>query len=202
MTHLEPGARIEPRNVSTADGREQRFPYAEGVTHLQLRRFAGCPICGEHLRPFAERAEELNAAGVQEMIVFKSDAAHVRRFEGALPFDTLPDPDGHWYAELGVRSTAGSLLNLRAVWAFVAGVARNRSLRGSLTLGDHLGLPADFLLTQDGTVLGCYYGTGAADGWSVDEVLQPGGFAPTGVRAVDRTARGQSISQALDAPGS
>ena len=172
MTRLEPGARIEPRRVETADGREQRFPHAERLTHLQLRRFAGCPICGEHLRPFAERAGELAAGGVHEVIVFKSDAAHVRRFEGALPFDTLPDPDGAWYTELGVRSTARSLVNLRAVWAFVVGVARNRSLQGSLTLGDHLGLPADFLLTTDGTVRGCYYGTGAADGWSVDEVLR------------------------------
>ncbi len=172
MTRMEPGARIEPRTVRTAADAEQTFPAPEGLTHLQIRRFAGCPICGEHLRPFVERAAELDAAGVHEVVVFKSDAAHVRRFEGHLPFDTLPDPEGRWYAELGVRSTIAALANVSAVRAFVVGVVSNRSLRGSLSLGDHLGLPADFLLTPDGTVQDCYYGTGAADGWSVDDVLR------------------------------
>lgn len=172
MPHLDPGARIDPRTVHPTDDAEQRFPAAEGVTHLQVRRFAGCPICAEHLRPFAERADELAAAGVHEVIVFKSDAANVRRHESHLPFATLPDPDGHWYAELDVGSTPRSLLNLRAVWAFVTGVVRQRSLQGSLSLGDHLGLPADFLLDPDGTVLDRYYGSGATDGWSVHDVLR------------------------------
>ncbi len=171
MNRRAPGSSVRPRTVTDASGVEHPFPAREGSTHLQVRRFAGCPICGEHLAPFVDRADELDAAGVTEVVVFKSDAAHVRRHESHLPFLTLPDPDGRWYAELGVRSTITSLLHPRAVLAFLRGVVRTRSLGGSLSLGDHLGLPADLLLEPDGTVVDACYGTDASDGWSVDQVL-------------------------------
>lgn len=55
------------------------------------------------------------------------------------------------------------------------------SLRARLTGSEHppplhptggrLGLPADFLIAGDGTVLACKYGTHAYDQWSVDELL-------------------------------
>jgi len=35
----------------------------------------------------------------------------------------------------------------------------------------HLGLPADFLIAPDGSVLAAKYGRYASDQWSVDELL-------------------------------
>ena len=47
--------------------------------------------------------------------------------------------------------------------------------RGKGTLGtlteSHLGMPADFLIDTDGTVLAAKYGEHGADQWSVDELL-------------------------------
>ncbi len=37
--------------------------------------------------------------------------------------------------------------------------------------GGRLGLPADFLIAPDGSVLACKYGSHAYDQWSVDDIL-------------------------------
>ena len=37
--------------------------------------------------------------------------------------------------------------------------------------GGHDGLPADFLIGADGTLLACKYGTHVDDQWSLDELL-------------------------------
>ncbi|MGI8458560.1 MAG: hypothetical protein ACR2LI_10665 [Propionibacteriaceae bacterium] len=172
MSRCKVGDQMAPRTVQDAEGQERPFPAPSGLTHLQVRRFAGCPICDRHLAPYVSRQSEIVAAGVTEVIVFKSTPAQVRRFEGDLPFVAVPDPDARWYAELDVRSTPRALLHPKAVGAFLAGVVRARSVGGSLTLGDHLGLPADVLLDAEGMVLGCEYGTQAADGWTVDRLLE------------------------------
>lgn len=165
------GERVKVRTVDTTEG-SLRFPAAEGLTHLQVRRFAGCPICAEHLRPFTKRRAELDAAGITEFIVFKSTEAQVRTHEANLGLPTVPDPEERWYSEFEVTSSVRSLLHPVALATFVRSVVRHRSLQGSLTIGDHLGLPGDFLLDPDGTILDFFYGRNAADGWSVDTVLQ------------------------------
>ena len=37
---------------------------AEDYVHLQLRRFAGCPICNLHLRSIVARHDEIRAHGI------------------------------------------------------------------------------------------------------------------------------------------
>ncbi len=72
-----------------------------------------------------------------------------------------------------------ALLHPRALAAAVRGVAHDLgpALRGrqpwpSLRpAGGRLGLPADFLIGPDGTVLASKHGRHADDHWSVDEVL-------------------------------
>ncbi len=39
-------------------------------THLQFRRFAGCPICNLHLRSVVQRKSEIQNAGIREVIFF------------------------------------------------------------------------------------------------------------------------------------
>ena len=50
---LSPGNSIDPFIVRTIHGKEVSIPDREGRwTHLQFRRFAGCPICNLHLQTF------------------------------------------------------------------------------------------------------------------------------------------------------
>jgi hypothetical protein len=139
--------------------------------HLQFRRFAGCPICNLHIRAVVKRYAEIADAGIVEVVVFHSAAEELRRYQSDLPFDVVADPQRKLYRAFGVESSIRSLLHPRALRAGALGM-RQTTARGAIGLGEgHLGLPADFLIGHDGTVLARKYGTHADDQWSVDEIL-------------------------------
>jgi hypothetical protein len=161
------------------DGRAVPVPNADRLVHLQLRRFAGCPVCNLHLRSVVGRIEEITAAGVQEVVVFHSTVDDLGPHAADLPFPVVADPDKAIYRALGVESSTRSILDPR-VWPTIVR-ALAATLWGTLRCtdrppalfprGGRYGLPGDFLIAPDGTVLAAKYGEHADDQWSVDEVL-------------------------------
>jgi hypothetical protein len=121
-----------------------------------------------HLRSIARRHEAIYAAGIREVVVFHSDSATMREFQGELPFAAISDPEKVLYAEFGVEEmspvealkAALSPRSWRAAGR-AAGWAPTRapSLRGAAGRGEeHLGLPAGFLIRSDRRVLAAKYG--------------------------------------------
>lgn len=156
-------------------GQHIPVPDPRHLVHLQFRRFAGCPICNLHLQSFVARHDEITAAGIREVVFFHSPVAELAEHTADLPFATVADPDKDTYRRFGVEAGPRALLDPRSWPAIIRG--------GSLTLrgrfrapaarqtGGRLGLPADFLIGPDGTVLAAKYGVHADDQWSVDEML-------------------------------
>jgi hypothetical protein len=176
---IEPGATIEPQLLITIRSERIRVPDQHTLTHLQFRRFSGCPVCHLHLHSIVRRHPEILAASVREVVVFHSSAEELLPHAGTLPFAVIADPEKMLYRAFGVEASLRALLDPRAWPAILLGIGR--SLRAVVlgqepvpTLhprGDRLGLPADFLIATDGRVLACKYGTHAYDQWSVDEIL-------------------------------
>nr|MDT0662194.1 peroxiredoxin-like family protein [Micromonospora sp. DSM 115978] len=167
------------RELATVTGGTVVVPDPDRLVHLQFRRFAGCPVCNLHLRSFVRRRDEIEAAGVHEVVVFHAPPAELREHVADLPFAFVGDPDKRLYVEFGVESGRRALLDPR-VWApIVRAVLRDLGpvLRGRRPAparqphGGRLGLPADFLIAPDGVVLARRYGEHAYDQWSVDEML-------------------------------
>jgi peroxiredoxin len=96
---------------------------ARDHVHLQLRRFAGCPICNLHLRSIVARHHEIRSAGIREVVVFHSTAAELAKHEAELPFPLIADPERVLYRRLGVERRPSSLLSPRAQAAAIAGEA-------------------------------------------------------------------------------
>jgi hypothetical protein len=170
---------IKERKLATVMGGRLTLPDDERMTHLQFRRFAGCPVCNLHLRSMVRRHEEIRAARVREVVVFHSPEEELRPHVADLPFAVVADPDQHLYREFGVESGPRALLHPRAWWPILRAVAvsgwlmargkqRPPALRPT---GGRLGLPADFLIDAGGRVLAHRYGEHADDQWSVDELL-------------------------------
>jgi len=126
-----------------------------------------------HLRSIVKRHDEIAAAGIREVVVFRSTAAALRRHHADTPFAVIPDPQDKLYAEFGVGSGLRAMLNPLALLMALPNVIRMLpKLPGIPPWGKGaLGLPADFLIATDGRVLACKYGTHAYDQWSVDELL-------------------------------
>jgi peroxiredoxin len=152
---------------------------AGDYVHLQLRRFAGCPICNLHLRSVVARHYEIRSSGVREVVVFHSTAAELAKHEAELPFLLIADPERVLYRRLGVERRPSSLLSPRALAAAIAGEAAalgsHSTKRGALgpvkPTGGRLGLPAEFLIAPDGRITALKYGRHAYDQWTVDELL-------------------------------
>jgi peroxiredoxin len=146
-------------------------PDAEGRwTHLQFRRYAGCPVCNLHLQSVIRRHKEIVGAGVREVVVFHSSDKALLPFQGSFPFDVIGDPKKVLYRRFGVTPSLLSLLNPRA-WP---GIVRGNLLRnkpGGLAENGHFGRPAEFLISPQGLITHAHYGVHAFDQWSVDELL-------------------------------
>jgi len=167
--------------LTAASGRQVTIPDPGGDrVHLQLRRFAGCPICNLHLRSIVTRHDEIRSHGIREVVVFHSTAKELAKHEAEMPFPLVPDPERALYRQLGVERGPSSLLNgaaLRAAMAGEAAAIRKRSTtRGVLgpvkPTGGRFGLPADFLIAPDGRIAAVKYGKHAYDQWTVDELFE------------------------------
>lgn len=176
---LKAGSNLKERRLLSIRSMQIRIPDSEALVHLQFRRFAGCPICDLHLQSIVRRHRELANASIREVVVFHSAASELLPYCGSLPFETIADPDKRLYAEFGVESGLRAL-TAPPVWIpIIRGVLRSlgQALLRRAPLptmnpqGGRFGLPADFLVAPNGTVLACKYGTHAYDQWSVDEVL-------------------------------
>lgn len=172
------GSRVAPRELVGIDSTRVPLPAPQGLTHLQFRRFASCPICNVHLRSVALRHDEIRSAGVREIVVFHSTVEAMLPHHGELPFDAVADPKRRLYAEFGVGRSWRALLHPRAWTAPLKPhawqVARRQRAAGRWfsTGGDEvLSLPAEFLIEPDGRVVAGKYGRHAADQWSVDDLL-------------------------------
>lgn len=176
LTELAPGIAIESRELRNLQDQPVPVPDGSATVHLQFRRFAGCPICSVHLRPFTARHAELVAAGIREVVVFHSTTTELLRYRSELPFDVIADPDRALYDAFGVGRGIRAVLGPRAALTGVRGLLGGESLRGTLkTSEDHLGRPADFLISSEGVVRAAEYGTNADDGWTLDQVLELAG---------------------------
>ncbi len=176
---IQPGAVLQPREILNIRSERVRIPHREGLTHLQFRRFAGCPVCNLHLHSFIKRHSEITAAAIREVIVFHSRHQELELHAKSFPFDVIADPEKRLYAEFGVEAARRAILDPRAWLPILRGIGRSliaialgkESLPAVNPGGGRFGLPADFLIASDGTVLACKYGVHAYDQWPVDEVL-------------------------------
>lgn len=172
MTKLSVGDAFPSQSLVTLRGEGITVPSrSHDFVHLQLRRFAGCPVCNLHVREVARRHDELTAAGVLEVAVFHSEAETMRPFHGDLPFAVVADPEKLLYRALGVETSLASVMDPRAWGGLVRGLFASHPKSAMKGEGGHMGLPGDFVVARDGTVVGVKYGAHADDQLSVDEVL-------------------------------
>jgi peroxiredoxin len=173
------GDRVAGRTLPDIQGRAVALPDPQLLIHLQFRRFAGCPICNLHLRSFAQRKDEIAAAGVREVIVFHSSAEDLLRTEPDVPFAIVADPYKKLYTEFRVGTSWRSVLDPAAMATVPAAAwlasKRRFTVKAPLPLrpatNGRIGLVADFLITTNGHVEAVKYGEHSADAWSVDDVL-------------------------------
>jgi peroxiredoxin len=182
MPRLQAGDRAPAHTKESLQGVQTPVPHPDHpFTHLQFRRFAGCPICNLHLRSIVKRLPELKANGIFEVAVFHSERETMLPYQGDLPFSVIADPARTLYDAYGVGAGVASVLNPRAWGALMRGMLASHPKSPFTGEGGHTGLPADFLIDSSGVIRAVRYGAHANDHWSVDELvaLAAGSTEPT-----------------------
>ena len=165
------GDTVSSQEWTAVDGAPVNIPHPGGrIVLLKFSRWAGCPICNLHITSVSRRISELEAAGIEVVMVFHSPAQDVIELRGALPFTLIADPDKEKYRAFSVGR---SLLSLAHPVAF-------RVLRSEAKLGNKaqrihggvLGLPADFLIGPQAQIIAAHYGSHADDNLEVSKVLR------------------------------
>ena len=170
MKKLTAGTQLKPHEWHDIQGKCITFPQQGYWTHIQFRRYSGCAVCNLHLHSFLSRQKELIAHRIQEIVVFNSTPERIKADLPQCPLAIVSDVNKHLYAEIGVGTTVMAVLN-PAVWL--------PAMRGAAQFGvqlprdeeTSLGLPADFLIDDEGKIVAVYYGKHAYDQWSVDQLL-------------------------------
>ncbi len=164
-----------PINVETSKGANLALPDPNArYTHVQFRRFSGCPMCNTHIASLRQGKDRLDAAGIHEVLFFHSSQQEVASFHADLPFDAIGDKEKRYYKKFGVESSFFYLS-----WKALA-AAFPTLMRGQFTLkatGGIFGLPDEFLVDSNGRIKAAHYGKDAYDQWSVDEILSLTGAA-------------------------
>jgi thioredoxin-dependent peroxiredoxin len=147
-------------------------------THVLLVffRYASCPICLLHVRALQHRYAELRQAGIEVIAVFHSAAGSIARHAGrlGLSFPVVADPTFALYARYGVGSSWLGLTASAFTPSFYAAFVRAMrwGFWGGAIDGDAARMPADFVISSDGTVRAAHYGRTIGDHLSLDEVLR------------------------------
>ena len=167
---VQVGQKIADFSVLTIGGQNISVPDDSlKATHLQFRRFAGCPICNFHLQTFFKSREAIQGAGIREVIFFHSSEGELRKYQKEFAFATVADPKKSFYAKFGVGRSIWAGLHPKALWAGLKGMLMGKM--GLKMENGPMGLPADILIDRFGTVIAAKYGAHAYDQWGVDELL-------------------------------
>lgn len=169
---LTVGAVFPATSMNSIHGKPIQIPDASArFVHLQFRRFAGCPVCNFHLHSLSKRFTDIEAAGVREVAVFHSSREEMLKYQAQLPFDCVADPSKTLYRQFGVEASLLAPLHPAVLWAGFRGVLTTGKFYKKAENGI-FGLPADFLIGQNGVVIAAHYGTHAYDNWNADDLLR------------------------------
>lgn len=167
---LSAGENFPQLSITTSDGRDLHLPVPGArYTHVQFRRFSGCPVCNTHIAELRRAKNRLDAAGIHEVLFFHSTQNEVAAYHSDLPFDAVGDAEKRYYRLFGVDASL-SFFSPRALGAAIKSIIRGDF--GLKATGGPFGLPAEFLVAPDGTIRAAHYGNHGYDQWSIEELLQ------------------------------
>jgi peroxiredoxin len=165
------GQQVRSLSLQSIQGESVLIPDKKRLTHLQFRRFAGCPTCNLHIRSFLQRYGELVTRRIQEVVVFHSSERILKEHFCDAPFAVVADPGRSLFKEFGVERAARSIIHPTAWIAILKGILQHGAKLPERA-ESVLNLPADFLIGCDGQLLKAKRGMHAYDQWSFDEVIE------------------------------
>lgn len=144
-------------------------------TMIQFHRYVGCPVCHLHIHNYLQRSREWLARGIDVVVIYYSTPKEVMEIgkfpaEG-LPITFLTDPERKNYRNYGVGESLWGTLSLSAWREGAIAMFKGHSMRHAFQSYGLGGLPADFLVDENGIIRRVRYGRNISDSLPVDGLL-------------------------------
>jgi thioredoxin-dependent peroxiredoxin len=165
-TLLQPGMAAPLFATTDVNGREVRLErFAGRPVLLSFYRSAACQLCSLRLWYLRQQLPALSATGLRIIGIFETSRettlSYARDISQVIPTIADPQQDLFRLYQARRRSLAGFLRGYFGRFPLVTEAIRRHL--GKLSDGNHLQLPADFLLAPDLTIAQAYYGTDIGD---------------------------------------
>jgi peroxiredoxin len=163
-----------PINTVSISGRPIDLSEFRGKKVLvKFHRFSGCPIARRQIHDLIEGQEALNAAGIETIVVLHSSEEKMRpNFDEVPGLHLIADPDKTLYDAYHAEFLWRRLLSV-ATWAeTLVSFARGYLPQFNRFQGGIIGVPCDFLLDNNGTIIATHYGRHFGDSWTAADALQ------------------------------
>ena len=159
--------------ASTINGQQIELSgFNEKKVLVKFHRFSGCPVAQFQLGEFVERQAELNAAGIETIIFMHSSVKKIQsNFKEVPGLHIIADKQKKFYKSFGSAFSWKALLSISSWRATFKAILNGYFPHFNKFEGGITGIPSDFLLDTQGTVVDVNYGKHFGDSWSVSDVL-------------------------------
>ena len=177
MTHLKIGGTAPDFTWRTVRGQPIDLQAFRGHSVLLVFfRYSGCRYCTLQLWSLNQHYAKWHAMGLEVIAFFESpiEDAHTIVKRVPVPFAVCADPDLVIYRRYGVATSW---------WGAMIGILRRRADRQAIatmglldgitpSTGSRIRMPAQFLITPEGTIAQAHYGRDLGDFLPIDEISE------------------------------
>ena len=143
---------------------------------VKFHRFSGCPVARRQIHDLIEEQEALNAAGIETIVVLHSSAKKIRPNFAEVPgLHLIADPEKTLYRAYQAEFLWRKLLAAQTWAETLASFRRGYLPQFNRFQGGIIGVPSDFLLDENGTIIATHYGRHFGDSWTAAEALRAAG---------------------------
>ena len=166
MSRLVVGEKAPDFSVTDIEGKTHKLEAYRGkFLLLSLYRYASCPFCNFRISQVMQRADGFKTQGMEILAVFQSPEAKIRQYVGKQhpPFSIVPDPDRILYRTYRLETSWMGMLKAMVFRMGDMMKAFGKGFTPGTMEGKKNQLPADFLISHDGTIVEAYYGKDIGD---------------------------------------
>ena len=171
---LAAGAKAPDFTVKDLNGAEVKLSAYRGKkVLLTFYRFADCPFCNLRVNLLMRKTEKLEKEGLVMLAFFYSHAENMKKFtkHHKPTFPVIPDPELTTYLQYGVEDGGMMAAIFTMLFhPFAAMIAMMKGYFPSTIDGSVTGLPADFLIDEEGVIKAAHYGSNFSDHLGIDTI--------------------------------
>lgn len=139
---------------------------------IKFHRFSGCPIVQSQIHALINQQNQLNDAGYETIIFMHSSKEKIDPVYKEVPgLHIIADRQKRFYRLYNAEFSWKKLFSASSWRQTFSAILKGYFPLFNRFQGGIIGVPADFLINEQGIITNLHYGNHFGDSWSVTEVL-------------------------------